>query len=344
MLKKRGIEDVSHLSGGIHRYVEQYGQRGFWKGKVFVFDQRVALDPTEMASGTAKREEEQSTEELDGNNNGVVGKCLECHTPYDEISGSILCTVCRDLVLICPTCRTSLHEYHCERHSKWKGFYYTFLERFTTGELRAQHGGLKRIHDATDVQQKNVRRTLRKQIDKVLARVKALDDGTVKVERNARRRCRTCYEPSDVCDGLCWGFWKNKNGTNGELEPILDIKVGDRVRPGPDWNELRLGSQFYSDEPSCSGNKMRKLNDSSGQSQSIAKDDDDKILKVGTVIDINSPAGLATVVWDERRESPTVDGVTIGSKEKISTRQKTIYRWGNVARNGKRMYDVELLS
>ena len=33
MLKQRGVEDVSHLSGGIHRYVEKYGREGFWKGK-----------------------------------------------------------------------------------------------------------------------------------------------------------------------------------------------------------------------------------------------------------------------------------------------------------------------
>ena len=37
MLKQRGVEDVSHLSGGIHRYLEKYGKDGFYKGKVFVF-------------------------------------------------------------------------------------------------------------------------------------------------------------------------------------------------------------------------------------------------------------------------------------------------------------------
>ena len=48
MLKKRGITDVSHLKGGIHRYLEKYGSGGFYKGKVFVFDQRVALDPEDL--------------------------------------------------------------------------------------------------------------------------------------------------------------------------------------------------------------------------------------------------------------------------------------------------------
>jgi predicted sulfurtransferase len=37
MLKKRGVEDVSQLQGGIHRYLEEY-PNGFFKGKNFVFD------------------------------------------------------------------------------------------------------------------------------------------------------------------------------------------------------------------------------------------------------------------------------------------------------------------
>jgi predicted sulfurtransferase len=39
MLKKRGVRDVSQLKGGIHRYLEEYGDQGFFKGRNFVFDQ-----------------------------------------------------------------------------------------------------------------------------------------------------------------------------------------------------------------------------------------------------------------------------------------------------------------
>ena len=44
-LKKLGVEDVSQLSGGIHRYLESYGSRGFFKGSNFVFDSRGLQHP-----------------------------------------------------------------------------------------------------------------------------------------------------------------------------------------------------------------------------------------------------------------------------------------------------------
>ena len=69
MLKQRGVEDVSHLSGGIHRYLEKYGKDGFYKGKVFVFDQRVALDAGDMLLVKKEKEDEEG--------------------PYDPAAGSL---------------------------------------------------------------------------------------------------------------------------------------------------------------------------------------------------------------------------------------------------------------
>jgi UPF0176 protein len=39
-LRGHGVQDVHHLKGGIHKYLEKYEDGGFFKGKNFVFDKR----------------------------------------------------------------------------------------------------------------------------------------------------------------------------------------------------------------------------------------------------------------------------------------------------------------
>ncbi len=184
-------------------------------GKMFVFDQRVALDPDSMQQSKSNEsaDTEKPKEEGAHGNDNIVGKCIECSTPYDQISGAILCTVCRDLLLICTQCRNSLHEYHCSRHQHLKNSYFTFLDRFTIDELRAQCDELQELHDITipAKEHRNVRKTLRKQIDKIHSRLKDLELGVEAQVVHAKRHCRTCFKPEDVCDGLCWGFWKSSN-------------------------------------------------------------------------------------------------------------------------------------
>lgn len=344
MLKQRGVTDVSHLSGGIHRYLEKYGKNGFYKGKVFVFDQRVALDADSMLLKQQEEKQEEVTAADEKSNEckhekqqqqhqqqkDVVGKCIECNIPYDEISGANLCTVCRDLILICPSCRDKLHEFHCDRHQSWKDAYFTFLERFTSEELQSQKEKLQLLHDYSYLpatKHKNVRKTLRKQMEKIDARLHDVKEGNAIVEQNARRRCRTCFESDDICDGRCWGFWKHSQsvpeqsgGNDGKkttLEPIMEVKVGDRVTVGPNWNEIRLGSRGSQQDP-----------------------------RLGTVVDIKSWASgggdeldCVAVKWDKsshdcgrRRRNSS------GTEAKVE-----IYRWGVVARNGQRMYDVSRL-
>ena len=347
MLKQRGVQDVSHLSGGIHRYLERYGKDGFYKGKVFVFDQRVALDADSMVvkqqeEGEGEKvvddvvgekshdcqheKQQQQQQQQQQKQKDVVGKCIECNIPYDEISGANLCSVCRDLILICPSCRSTLHEFHCERHQRWKDAYFTFLERFTVEELEKQKRELLSLHDSYYLpakKHKNVRKTLRKQMEKIDARVNDIKMGNAVLEQNAKRRCRTCFESNDICDGRCWGFWKHSQsphheqgggGGNGStLEPIMEVKVGDRVTVGPNWNEIRLGGRGSQQNP----------------------------VRLGTVVNIKSWASggdeldCVAVKWDKsggcgRRRN------TSGTEEQ----QSEIYRWGVVARNGQRMYDV----
>jgi len=296
MLKKRGVQDVSQLQGGIHRYLETFGgHEGFFKGKNFVFDQRVALDPT--------------SQDCEAHHSAIVGSCIECSVPFDELSGSRLCTVCRDLVLVCTMCQSKLREYHCYRHSGWKLCYFTFLEIFTEEELHTQRQELAAIRESVTPpsEHKNVRRTLNRQIQKVQDQMERTSAGDVKPHKNALRRCRTCMETTDICDGNCFGFWKHRQVVDAKLfdiEPAPGIDVGDRVGPGPHWNTLRLGDRL----------------DSSGLS------------KTGTVVEIKSWAtegdenDCVAVVWD------AVD---------LQKQEPKIYRWGFIARNRQRMYDVE---
>lgn len=90
---------VYQLQGGIHRYLEAFPpeQGGRFHGKNFVFDRRVAMPAS--ASNPAS--------------SGIVGQCSECGAPWDELAGAVVCTVCRDMVLVCPSCRES------SRHGEW---------------------------------------------------------------------------------------------------------------------------------------------------------------------------------------------------------------------------------
>jgi len=220
LLKRRGVEDVNQLSGGIHRYLEKYGNKGHFKGLNFTFDKRVAMKPNfaferdENGNISDANQQKSDADEMqdakDCDSYQVVGRCVECNDAFDELCGSRVCTVCRDLVLVCTNCRSnvSLREYHCKRHSAWKTAYFSFLEIFDTDELKEQRTTLKALRD--DIQdQKNVRKTLSRQINKVEARIKGIQDGSLTVDKNAPRRCRSCQEPlGEKCDGKCWGFWR----------------------------------------------------------------------------------------------------------------------------------------
>lgn len=81
-LRAKGVcKEVFQLKGGIHKYLEEFPD-GFYKGKLFVFDERYAL----------------------AYNNAVVSECSYCGAPWDQYK---LCSTpqCRQLVLTCSTCR-----------------------------------------------------------------------------------------------------------------------------------------------------------------------------------------------------------------------------------------------
>jgi hypothetical protein len=87
-----------------------------------------------------------------------------------------------------------------------------------------------------------------------------------------------------------------------EQEHILAIAVGDTVVPGPHWNTLRLGSPYV---------------------------DDDR-LRQGTVVELGS--------WGAG--SKELDCATVKWTDQDEHSQPLIYRWGVLALNGERMYDL----
>ena len=82
--KTKGIENVYQIEGGIHRYVEQYPD-GFFRGKNYVFDSRIAVRI----------------------NNDVLGTCALCSQSCDDY---INCSnaSCNSHFICCPDCRESL--------------------------------------------------------------------------------------------------------------------------------------------------------------------------------------------------------------------------------------------
>ncbi|KAG6555612.1 hypothetical protein Mapa_002847 [Marchantia paleacea] len=84
--KGKEFEDVVQLSGGIQRYMEAFPDGGYFVGKNFVFDHRLAVPSS---------------------NKVVVGRCLQCNTPYDDYSARCRCSLCRMLVLVCGDCQVA---------------------------------------------------------------------------------------------------------------------------------------------------------------------------------------------------------------------------------------------
>ena len=176
----------------------------------------------------------------------VVGRCGECGDPHDEFSGGAVCTVCVCLVLVCGRCRergvalpaaaagkeegaaaggggdgddaavppptSRRREWFCEEHEKLRGSLFTFLDSFGVPELQRQLAALARLEGelggtAADDDPRQRRSTLRKQVRRVQARIKAVQGG---VALDGRARCRSCKKCG--CKGDCWGFWKKDGG------------------------------------------------------------------------------------------------------------------------------------
>lgn len=89
MVKEAGFEQVYQLQGGIIKYAaEEQGRH--WKGKLFVFDDRLGV-------------------EVNPNDDEVIGRCCHCETPADRLFNCAN-VECNELFISCEEC---LHQ--------WKG-------------------------------------------------------------------------------------------------------------------------------------------------------------------------------------------------------------------------------
>jgi UPF0176 protein len=80
-LKQKNVaRDVLHMDGGIHRYIEKYPD-GHFRGKNYVFDQRIAVAA----------------------NNDVLGTCHHCQKPCDDYT-NCLNVLCNNHFISCKNC------------------------------------------------------------------------------------------------------------------------------------------------------------------------------------------------------------------------------------------------
>lgn len=85
-IKSKGVaQEVYHMKGGVHRYVEAF-PNGFFKGKNYVFDGRVAVKVTD----------------------DVLGTCYVCARPWDEYTNCLRAD-CNRHYIGCPECIQKLH-------------------------------------------------------------------------------------------------------------------------------------------------------------------------------------------------------------------------------------------
>lgn len=91
--KGKGFENVKQLSGGIVRYLQKFGGGGFFRGKNFVFDPRIAVGKT---------------------NGEIIGECVACGSKFDDYSTRARCIACRMLLLLCRGCQEERSNIQCD--------------------------------------------------------------------------------------------------------------------------------------------------------------------------------------------------------------------------------------
>lgn len=198
-----GVQQVHHLRGGIHKYLEEFDTGEHWQGKNFVFDGRWAM-PSQTDS--------------------VIGQCLGCHQKFDRFDPHCVCTICREPTLVCENCRVQLTEFHCARHAYLKDCFFTNLERFTVDELHKQLDGLKTELDAMAIGRKfkQRRKSILKQLNRVRSRIDLLENSQTETEAPKQIVCPKCG--SEECPRRCWG-WNGKQSANS---PSMSSDVGNQ--------------------------------------------------------------------------------------------------------------------
>lgn len=225
------MKSVHHLKGGIHKYLEEYGDsEEIWKGRNFVFDGRGAAHGAETKSGkhciNNSKVSRPDDNEIFRTSVETVGRCAGCESPFDVFEPFCVCTVCREPTLVCHKCQLHLIEYHCRNHSHLRRCYFSDLKRFTSDELELQvnelHSHLASISIGRRFKQK--RKTILKQIDRVIKRLDEIQNGSTE-SVSVSKTCRNCGDTG--CGGRCWGFYGLKR--KERLEQLHEQNSSDKV-------------------------------------------------------------------------------------------------------------------
>ncbi|MFM2357714.1 MAG: protein YbfQ [Candidatus Parcubacteria bacterium] len=99
-LVKKGFKDVYQLDGGIVSFMEKYPNT-FFKGKLYVFDNRIAMDFD------------------DPEKHVIVGSCMKCNTP-NESYVNCMNLKCHKHFICCENCREEDGEVYCSNDCKEK--------------------------------------------------------------------------------------------------------------------------------------------------------------------------------------------------------------------------------
>lgn len=185
-------------------YLSKFGSSGFFRGKNFVFDRRGSDAPPGLCDVTS------STTSVEASVS-VVGTCFYCNDYWDKYTGDAVCTVCRESMLVCNSCRSNEKEYHCSDHKHLKDCYFKDLSKFSDEQLTTQILDLRQHLEniAIGKKFKQKRKTITKQIDLIQSTLTSRSDGNGSC--NTVKCCRSCGIESCAGDaGECWGFYGRK--------------------------------------------------------------------------------------------------------------------------------------
>jgi UPF0176 protein len=91
-MKKRGFEEVYQIQGGIVRYGEKYGDRGYWEGSLYTFDGRMTVDFSPETK--------------------IIGECDLCGSPTKSFTNCANQS-CHQLYLLCGKCLSDPKNMEC---------------------------------------------------------------------------------------------------------------------------------------------------------------------------------------------------------------------------------------
>lgn len=194
--KQPEVSTVYQLEGGIHEYLEEFGddEECLFLGKNFTFDRR-------GVSASGKDDDE-------------AWRCQRCRQAEPTLRSCAVCCVCRYPLVLCEQCQTSSSnrgEWTCSHHATLDGVYSFYaIPDLDDDDLARRVAMMKdmesKLFAEAPKKTTNRRRTLRKCYAKMEAELeRRRAGGVVKVQTVAY--CRNSGRALSDCGRDCTGFW-----------------------------------------------------------------------------------------------------------------------------------------